>query len=240
MEFFSPQTKSTFILFSLEHFITLFFFLIISFFMYFFRRILRKKPYDFVARLTLFVIMLSSEISLHVWLYWYDSWEYTHSLPLHLSSITLLLSAIMLLSKSYSLFEFTFFAGVGSAIQAMVTPDISHYTFPHYRYVHFFLSHGCTVLANVYMVFVIGFNPSLRSVYKAFLWLNGYAAVIFIVNLIIGGNYMYISRKPINPTMIDYFGPWPWYIFPLEFVAIFTFLLLFLPFTLIKRKGHQT
>ncbi|HZH62850.1 MAG TPA: TIGR02206 family membrane protein [Metabacillus sp.] len=236
MDYFSPKTESVFILFSIEHLITLFTFIIITLFIYFFRNILRKNTYDFMARFSLFLIMILSEISLHVWLYWDDSWSYTHSLPLHLSSITLLLSAIMLLSKSYSLFEFTFFAGVGSAIQAMITPDISDYIFPHYRYIHFFVSHGCTVLANLYMVFVIGFRPRLRSICRAFLWLNAYAAIIFVVNLLIGGNYMYISRKPLNPTMIDYFGPWPWYIIPLEFVALGTFFLLYLPFAITKWK----
>lgn len=239
MDYFSPKMESVFILFSIEHLITLFTFIIIILLIYFFRNILRKRPYDFIARFSLFLIMVLSEISLHIWLYWYDAWSYTHSLPLHLSSITLLLSAIMLISKSYSLFEFTFFAGVGSAIQAMITPDISDYIFPHYRYIHFFVSHGCTGLANLYMVFVIGFRPKLRSIWKAFLWLNAYAAIIFVINLLIGGNYMYISRKPINPTMIDYLGPWPWYIIPLEFVALGTFFLLYLPFAIANRKQKR-
>lgn len=239
MDYFSPQAESVFILFSIEHLITLFTFIIITLFIYFFRNMLQKGSYDALARFSLFLTMVLSEISLHVWLYWYDSWSYSHSLPLHLSSITLLLSAIMLLSKSYSLFEFTFFAGVGSAIQAMITLDISDYIFPHYRYIHFFVSHGSTVLANLYMVFVIGFRPRLRSIWKAFLWLNAYAAIIFVINLLIGGNYMYISRKPLNPTMIDYFGPWPWYIIPLEFVALGTFFILYFPFAITEWKQKR-
>lgn len=231
---FFPQTDHAFTLFSPVHLGTLFIFILLIVFIYLVRDVLRQEPYNKIARMTLFFIMIFSEISLHIWLYWFDSWTYTHSLPLHLSSITILLSAVMLLTKSYSLFEFTFFAGVGSAIQAMITPDISHYTFPHFRYVHFFVSHGSTVLANLFMVFVSGFRPEFKSIWKAFIWLNVYAAFIFVLNLILGGNYMYISRKPVNPSMIDYFGQWPWYIIPLEFVALGTFFLLFLPFWLVK------
>lgn len=238
-ELFSPQVNNVFRLFSVEHFMTLFVFLVLVLLIFVFRRILRKEPYFSFVRYLLFFIMIVSEISLHLWLYWYDSWSYIHSLPLHLSSITLLLSAVMLLRKSYRLFEFTFFAGVGSAIQAMITPDISHYTFPHYRYVHFFISHGSTALANLFMLFVAGFYPKFQSVWKAFLWLNAYAFFIFIVNYLIGGNYMYISRKPVNPTMIDYFGPWPWYIIPLEIVAIGTFWILYVPFWIMKLQNKK-
>lgn len=237
-ELFLPLGNNEFTLFSLEHLLTLSIFIILGACIFLYRKTLRKKRYNFTVRLLIFIIMIISEISLHIWLYWYDSWTYRHSLPLHLSSITLLLSAIMLLTKRYSLFEFTYFAGVGSALQAMITPDISHYTFPHYRYVHFFIAHGLTIIANLFMVFVNGFLPTFKSIWKALLWLNAYATLIFIINLWVGGNYMYISRKPLNPTMIDFFGPWPWYIIPLEFVAIATFLLLYLPFALknLRRK----
>jgi hypothetical integral membrane protein (TIGR02206 family) len=238
-ELFLPNEKNPFTLFSVEHVITLLVIIIMTIFLFIFRKFLRQNRYNFVARLSLFLIMITSEISLHLWLYWFDSWTYQHSLPLHLSSITLLLSAIMLLTKRYTLFEFTYFAGVGSALQAMLTPDISQYTFPHYRYVHFFISHGSTVLANVFMVFVSGFRPSFRSLWKAFLLLNGYAFIIFFINLLIGGNYMYISSKPLNPSMLDYFGPWPWYILPLECVTIGTFLLLYLPFAIVKLRQKR-
>jgi hypothetical integral membrane protein (TIGR02206 family) len=201
--------------------------------LFLFRRVLRKKRINFIARFTLFFMLIMSEISLHVWLYWMDAWGYKHSLPLHLSSVTLLLSAVLLLTKRFSLFEFTYFAGVGSALQAMLTPDISEYTFPHYRYVHFFVSHGGTVIANLFIVFVEGFRPTFRSVWKAFLWLNVYVVFIIFVNFFLGGNYMYLAEKPVNPSMLDYLGPWPVYILPLEVITVVTFLLLYVPFWLL-------
>lgn len=235
-EYIQRDGQNTFTLFSVEHFITLGVFVLITIFLFLFREKLREPRYNLVTRVTLFSILIISEVSLQIWLFWTGQWEYMHSLPLHLSSITLILSAFLLLTKRFSLFEFTFFAGVGSALQAMITPDISQYTFPHYRYVHFFISHGGTVLANLYMVFVEGFRPMFRSVWKALLWLNGYALLIFFFNMLIGGNYMYITRKPVNPSMLDYLGPWPWYIIPLELVTLGTFMLLYLPFWIWKLR----
>ncbi len=234
--YFEKRNTEVFVLFSIEHLITLLVLIILAFLIFILRKRLRLSRYDDLSRCFLFFILILSEIGLHLWLYDIGSWQLKYSLPLHLSSISLLLSAFALLFRSFFLFELTYFIGVGSALQAMITPDISFYTFPHFRYVHFFISHGATVLANLYLVFVTGFKPTLRSLWKAFIVLNIYTGIIFILNLAIGSNYMYISKKPVNPSMLDYLGPWPFYILPLEFIALGTFFILYLPFWLIFRR----
>jgi hypothetical integral membrane protein (TIGR02206 family) len=238
-QFFLEDGDQTFTLFSLTHLSTLAFFIFCIGTIYITRKKLRQKPnVNRLCRVAMAVILIVSEVSLHWWLWSVGSWSIQYSLPFHLSSLSIILSAILLLTKSYSLFEFTYFAGVGSAIQAMLTPDISSYTFPHFRYVHFFISHGGIILANLYMVFVEEYKPTLKSLWKAFLYLNLYALVIFILNDMLGGNYMYISEKPINPSILDYLGPWPYYILSLELLALISFGLLYLPFWM-KSKSNK-
>lgn len=235
IRYFEPGKENVFQLFSVEHILTLVVFLAVLLLLFLFRKALRKPLINHISRVGLFLILIASELSLHAWLWWSGYWGYQHSLPLHLSSISLILSAILLLTKKYTLFEFTYFVGVGSALQAMLTPDINLYTFPHYRYIHFFISHGGTVVANAFIIFVEGYRPTGKSLWKAFLLLNGYTLFVFIVNYLLEGNYMYISEKPINPSIIDYLGPWPWYILSLEIIALVTFLLLYIPFWFIAR-----
>jgi len=237
--YFEPGTENVFQLFSAQHLLTLGAFVVVIVMMFMFRKTLSEESANRTARIALFLILIISEVSLQVWLWWSGHWAYQYSLPLHLSSITLILSAVLLLTKNYRLFEFTYFAGVGSALQAMITPDISLYTFPHYRYIHFFISHGGTVIANLFMVFTAGFKPTGKSLWRAFLWLNGYTLIIFIVNFLIEGNYMYISEKPINPSLIDYLGPWPWYILSLEVITLVTFSILYLPFWMMNKKENE-
>lgn len=238
-ELFEPGTENVFQLFSNVHLLTLAAFLLTAILLFLFRKPLRIPRINGIARVGLFLMLILSEISLQAWLWWSGHWSYQYSLPLHLSSISLILSAILLLTRKYALFEFTYFVGVGSALQAMITPDISLYTFPHYRYVHFFISHGGTVIANLFMVFVAGYRPTGKSIWKAFLWLNAYTFIVFIVNFLIEGNYMYISEKPVNPSMIDYLGPWPWYILSLEVIALFTFVILYIPFWVTRRMNRE-
>ena len=63
-------------------------------------------------------------------------------------------------------------------------------------------------------------------------WLNVYMVLVEVVNFALGSNYMFIARKPDVPTLIDFLGPWPWYIIPLEAIGFAVCLLLYLPFAI--------
>lgn len=238
-KYFEVNSTDSFVLFSFTHWLTLLAVLVILLFIYLFRENFRKGKTNFLTRISLAIILFISEIALHLWLWKIEVWTIQYSLPFHLSSISLILSAINLITKSYLLFEFTYFAGVGSALQAMITPDISAYTFPHFRYVHFFISHGGIVVANLFMVFVEKYRPTWVSLWRAFLFLNLYTFFVFILNSFIKGNYMYISHKPLNPSLLDYLGPWPYYIIALESIALVTFILLYIPFWILKKRSSK-
>lgn len=238
-KYFQADGEDSFILFSITHWMTLFILSGIIVLIFLFRDVLRRPALNKIVRIGLAAILFISEISLHAWLWRIGEWTVQYSLPFHLSSISILLSAALLLTKSYSLFEFTYFAGVGSALQAMITPDISSYTFPHFRYVHFFISHGGIVVANMFIVFVEKYRPTAKSVWKAFLYLNLYTFLVFLLNYFIEGNYMHISKKPVNPSILDYLGPWPLYLLPLEVIALITFSILYVPFWFIYRSEKR-
>lgn len=187
-----------------------------------------------VIRYTLAIFLLISELSLYVWYVYTGVWNPIDSLPFQLCSISLFLSIIMLLTRNYLLFEITYFLGIGGALQAMLTPELA-YDFPHYRYFHFFLAHIAIILASLYMIWYENCRPTFKSVWKAFTALNVIAFIVFFVNIVTGGNYMFLAHKPINPSLIDLLGPYPWYILSLEVVALMMFFILYLPFVRKKK-----
>ena len=49
------------------------------------------------------------------------------------------------------------------------------------------------------------------------------------VNHLLGTNFGFASRPPDNPSLIDHLGPWPWYLFSMQALAIILFYLLAIP-----------
>ncbi|MBU9713393.1 TIGR02206 family membrane protein [Bacillus tamaricis] len=195
----------------------------------------REKEYMKTIRWVLFGILVVSEITLIIWTVTFDLWNVRNNLPLHLCTISLILSCYMLWKKSYPVFEIIYFFGIGGALQALLTPDL-FYTFPHFRFFHFFLAHIAIILAILYMIFVLHFRITFQSAAKSFLILNGVALLVFWINQAIGSNYMFLARKPAGPSILDFLGPYPWYILSLEAIVIGMFILLYLPFYFWNKK----
>lgn len=171
------------------------------------------------------------------WLGWdawqlaYGLWSAEFSLPLHICTLSVPLTALMLYTRSYTLFQVLYFWGFTASVVAMLTPDLAGYgyNFPHFRYWIFFTSHGSILLGVVYAAVAFNYRPTWRSVGLAFVLTNAYLLVAALANWLTGGNYVYIARKPDFPTLIDLLGPWPWYIIPLQLIGLLAFVLVYLP-----------
>jgi len=76
------------------------------------------------------------------------------------------LGGYMLVSKNYLVYEFAYFLGIGGALQALFTPDLGIYGYPHYRFFQTFISHGLIFTSAIYMTTVEGFRPTWKSVLR--------------------------------------------------------------------------
>jgi hypothetical integral membrane protein (TIGR02206 family) len=166
----------------------------------------------------------------HYWTYINGMWNVQTMLPLHLCSLLVWTGAYMLVTKNYRVYEFMYFMGIGGAIQALATPGIAPYGFPHFLYFQYFLSHGLIITSAIFMTVVEGLRPTWKSMLRVFVWMNIYAAIIYFVNGYLGSNYLMINYKPTTPSLLDLLPPWPIYIVYMEVIGVSTMLLLYLPF----------
>lgn len=190
-----------------------------------------RKP----VRIGMAVILLVNELGWHLWNYLNGHWTVQTMLPLHLCSLFVFLSAAMLLTRNYRIYEFAYFLGIGGALQALLTPDAGIYGFPHFRFFQTMISHGLIISASLFMTLAEGFRPTWRSFGKVFVWGNLYMAAVLGINFLLGSNYMYLAHKPETPSALDLLGPWPGYLLWLEGIALGVFLLMYLPFALHDR-----
>jgi hypothetical integral membrane protein (TIGR02206 family) len=183
-------------------------------------------------RWTLALILWGNEIGWHVWNYAVGKWTIQTMLPLHLCSVLVWIGALMLVTKNYPIYEFMYLMGIGGAIQALATPDLGIYGFPHFRYFQTFISHGLIVTAAIYMTVVEGFRPTRKSLWRVFVWMNIYMVIVFFINSAIGSNYLMINHKPETASILDLLPPWPIYILYMEALGLITVFLLYLPFAI--------
>jgi hypothetical integral membrane protein (TIGR02206 family) len=185
-------------------------------------------------------LLILNEIGLHTWKISTNQWSIQWNLPLHLCSILVWLSAYMLITKNRQVFEMVYFLGIAGALQALLTPDAGIYGFPHYYPIQYFISHGSIITAAVYMAAVERYRPYWSSIKRVFVWVNFYLIIVTIINLLIGSNYLYTLRKPHVITLIDFLGPWPWYLLSAELIALIHFLILYSPYAIADKRKRTT
>jgi hypothetical integral membrane protein (TIGR02206 family) len=150
-------------------------------------------------------------------------------LPLHLCDLTQWLTVLACFKPSRWATEVAYFAGAGGALMAVLTPDLWAPTLS-YETAQFFLAHCGIMIAVGALVFGGMVKLDSHSIWRAFAFVNVYAACIGLFNAAFGSNYMYLCEKPPNASLLDYLGPWPVYILTGELLALAIFALLAVPF----------
>jgi hypothetical integral membrane protein (TIGR02206 family) len=235
-QFFTKEfSGGPFVLFSAQHIIVISILILVNLSFLYLRNIKRpgfQQHFRRWFRISLAIILLANESMWHIWNLVTGQWTIQTMLPLHLCSVFVFLSAFMLLSGNYNVYEFAYFLGIGGALQPILTPDLGIYAFPHFRFFQVFLSHGGIVTAAIFMTVVEGYRPTWKSLGKTIVNMNVYMVTVGIINYLIGSNYLFIAHKPETASLIDVLGPWPWYLLALEGIGLVLFTLLYVPFAI--------
>jgi hypothetical integral membrane protein (TIGR02206 family) len=165
---------------------------------------------------------------------------FEQSIPAHLCDIASILAGFALLTRRRLLCELTYFWGLAATIQGLLTPALE-LGFPSWPFITFFFQHFAVVAAALYLPLVDGWRPERpwwRSPLRALGWSNVYLAFAMLMNWRLGTNFGFAAHKPVNPSLLDYLGPWPWYLLGMEALALLFFGLLTLPFFARKPAGN--
>lgn len=185
------------------------------------------------------LLLASAESAWHIWKYAIGEWDIQTMLPLHLCSVMVWMSVVMLLTKSYRIYEFAYLLGIAGALQAILTPEAGVYGFPHFRIFQTLTAHSVIIAAALHMTLVEGYRPTPDSLKRVLLYSNLYAVAVFFFNLLIGSNYLYVAHKPPTASLLDVMPAWPWYLPILELLGLFFMALFYAPFALIDRRARR-
>lgn len=149
-------------------------------------------------------------------------------LPLHICGVVVFVVVFVLLRRNQTLYEIAYFWGLVGTLNAIITPQL-WVDFPNYRFFQYFIAHGGIVVSVLFATWGLRMRPTLKGLLRSFLLANFYMVVIVGVNLLLKSNYMFICEPPDTKSPF-FFAPWPWYIPILDGVALIFFFVVYSPF----------
>jgi len=198
----------------------------------FFKRYATHRA-DTVLRCGLAAILVVQYLAWMLWEAITGRFTIQFSLPLNLCDISNFLCAILLVTRSYRLFEVLYFWALAGTIQSYITPNI-YYSFPHFEFIVFYIQHGGEILTILYLTVVCGMRPRPISILKSLGWLMLFVAGVYVFDWVSGSNYMFLMADTPHPStvtkMIKLFGQPPRHIIGLGIVAALSVLVLYAPF----------
>jgi hypothetical integral membrane protein (TIGR02206 family) len=135
-----------------------------------------------------------------------------HSVPLQLCDLAELTAAYALWSQRKWAFTLTYYWGLPLSSQALITPDLHGPDFPSHSFLTFFALHLLIVWAAIYLTWGRGVRPGWRGYRFAVITTLAWGAFTIVFNTIAGSDYGFLNRKPLNASMLDFLGPWPYYV----------------------------
>lgn len=157
------------------------------------------------------------------------------AMPLHLCDITLVLVAGAVMLRRQWLYELSYFFGLAGASQAMLTPDLGG-MIEWWRFAIFFGAHASVIVAVIFLTCVCGMRPRKYAVWRAMGGLAIYTVFAAVVNWAVDANFGYLREKPMQSSLVDHLGDWPWYIGGMGALALASFAVLYAPFYFQNRR----
>jgi hypothetical integral membrane protein (TIGR02206 family) len=199
----------------------------------------RQRPGAWIGPVAvgLGAFLVASEAAWIGWLLARRAWTPAVGLPLHICDAATLLGAAALWSRRRALVELLWFWACAGTAQALVTPDLPR-RFPDLLYFQYYAAHGGIVLAALFLVLGLRQAPARGAVGRGLLATAGYTAAAAVVDVVTGGDYLYLRHPPPVHTLFDLMGPWPWYLVATAGLAVVLFVLLDLPFRRARRNSR--
>ena len=182
-------------------------------------------PWVVWASRALALLILAAYVTEHLANALRGTWTLDFNLPLQLTDAVTIASVIVLWRPLPVLVELVYFWALAASLQAVLTPDLGQ-AFPSVFYFTYFVTHSGAVIAALFLVFGRGLAPRPGAGWRLFGLTAAFAALAGLVDLLTGGNYMYLREKPARASLLDVMGPWPWYILSAAALGLVMFLAL--------------
>ena len=206
--FFGIGTEPEFQNFTWPHFAPILLMVGCILLIYRFREPLKRSKHEVTLRYVLAFIMIISEMSYFWRLVGVPALNPNpvDHLPITVCGWAIIFCSYMVVGKSQTLFDISYFWLFSGTVFALITPTVITYTgITRFRYYQFWVEHTIGYIAIFYMIFVHGFRPTFKSAVKSYIGLCVLAVIAYVANRLIGpgANYLFMARPEDTPSILD-------------------------------------
>lgn len=210
--FFGKGEEIEFTNFSLAHFLPIILMLAVVFSLKLFQDKIRSCKYEKAFRYILAFGLIISEMSYYWRLVGIPSLEPNpvDHLPITVCGWAVVFCSYMIIGKSQTLFDISYFWLLSGTVFALLTPTVISYTgITRFRYYQFWLEHTLGYIAIFYMIFIHKMRPTIKSAVKSYIALAILAVIAYFSNQMIGpgANYLFMARPEDTPSVLDILPP---------------------------------
>ena len=210
--FFGAGTEVEFVNFSVAHIVPVALLVAVILLMGRYRNQLRGYKHELGLRYILAFALIITEMSYYWRLVGIPALQPNpvDHLPITVCGWAVVFSSYMVIGKSQTLFDISYFWLLCGTVFALITPTVITYTGPtRFRYYQFWLEHTLGYVAVFYMIFVHGMRPTIRSAVKAYVALIVLAVIAYFANDLIGpgANYLFMAKPEATPSILDILPP---------------------------------
>lgn len=242
--FFGKGESVEFTNFTIAHFMPIIIVVGIIFLIYRFRKNISDMKNEKIFRYIIAFTLIISEMSYYWRLIAMPSLgpNPVDHLPISVCGWVAIFASYMVIGKSQTLFDISYFWALTGSIFALITPTVISFTGPtRFRYYQFWTEHLVIYIAIFYMIFVHKMRPNKKSFLKAYIGIVLLAIIAYFANRLIGpgANYLFMARPEDTPSILDILPP----IFVLRLLVMASvitllFVLVYLPWH-IKDKNAK-
>ncbi len=206
--FFGKGTEEEFTAFSFAHFLPILIAIGVIVLIFFFRDKIRNFKHEKCIRMALAFALIITEMS-YFWRFVavpeLEGNPIDH-LPITLCGWCVIFCSYLVVTKSQTLFDISYFWLFSGTLFALITPTVITYTGPtRFRYYQFWFEHTLGYITIFYMIFVHKMRPNVKSIIISFACLVVLAIIAILANDMLGpgANYLFLAKPEDTPSILD-------------------------------------
>ena len=243
--FFGKGESAEFSNFTVAHFMPIIIAAGLIFLIYRFRKNIEGMKNEKILRYIIAFTLIISEMSYYWRLIALPSLgpNPVDHLPITVCGWVAIFASYMVIGKSQTLFDISYFWSLTGSIFALITPTVITFTGPtRFRYYQFWTEHLVTFIAIFYMIFVHKMRPNKKSFLKAYIGIVLLAIIAYFTNSLIGpgANYLFMARPEDTPSILDILPPnFALRLFIMASAITLLFVLVYLPWYIKDKKATK-